>query len=323
MKAVRVHRWGFSELMRVDDVADPSPGPGEILIKAAAAGVNPVDVLIRLGERADQKDSDLPYIPGHNTAGEVAVLGEGVEGFCVGQRVFGLAFESYAGLVRLKAGYAAELPETYSYDEGAGITSPFFTAWNALVFKAAAGPGESVLVHGGAGGVGMAAIQLAKRLGCRVFTTVSSGKKAAFCRSLGADETINYREEDFPERCLELTGGKGVDVIVDGSAADNFDRDLDAIAVRGRIVVLGVGIGKTPRTEFRVPALMGKDASVHGMMFANLFERVPELIRLFAPLLREGKFKINVDHVFSMEEANEAHEAVVGGQVLGKVIMKI
>ena len=323
MKAVRVHRWGLSDPMRVDEVEDPSPGPGELLVKAAAAGVNPVDLIIRLGDRAHRRDSDLPYIPGHNTAGEVAALGEGVEGFRVGQRVFGLAFESYAGLVRLKAGYAAELPENYSYEEGAGITSPFFTAWNALVFKAGAGPGESVLVHGGAGGVGMAAIQLAKRLGCRVITTVSSDEKAVFCRSLGADETINYREEDFPARCLEFTGGRGVDVVVDVSAVDNFDKDLDAIGVHGRIVVLGVGIGKSPRTEFRVPALMGKDASVHGMVFANLFQRVPELIRRFVPLLREGNFRINVDRVFSVEEANEAQEAVRSGQVLGKVILTI
>ena len=321
MKAIRVHEYGLASPMRMDEVADPVPAPGELLVRAAAAGVNPVDLIIRLGGRGDE--TQLPYIPGHNTSGEVAAIGEGVTGFKIGQRIYGLAFESYAELVRIDAGMAAELPEAYRYDEGAGITSAFFTAWNALVFKAAAGPGETVLVHGGAGGVGMAAIQLAKRFGCRVLTTVSSDEKAAFCRSMGADETINYRKEDFADRCKALTGGRGVDVIIDVAGVDNLDKDIDAIRVRGRIVVVGIGIGKAPRADFRIPALMGKDACIHGMVFANLFSRVPELIRHFTPLLREGTFKINIDKKFSLEEANEAHEAVQSGKVLGKVILSI
>ena len=140
MKAVRVHEYGLASPMRVDKVEDPAPAPGELLVKAAAAGVNPVDLIIRLGGRTDE--THLPYIPGHNTSGEVAAVGEGVTEFRVGQRIYGLAYESYAELVRIDAAMAAELPKTYSYDEGAGITSAFFTAWNALVFKAAAGAGE-------------------------------------------------------------------------------------------------------------------------------------------------------------------------------------
>ena len=321
MKAIQVHKYGLNNPMRVDEVEDPTPAPGELLVRAEAAGVNPVDVIIRLGGRGDE--TQLPYIPGHNTSGEVAAIGKGVTGFKIGQRIYGLAFKSYAELVRIDAEMAAELPDAYSFDEGAGITSPFFTAWNALVFKAEVGPGETILVHGGAGGVGMAAIQLAKRFGCRVLTTVSSDEKEAFCRSMGADETINYREEDFAERCKTLTGGRGVDAIIDVAGVDNFDKDMNAIRVRGRIVVVGIGIGKEPRASFRIPALMGKDACVHGMVFANLFSRVPELIRHFTPLLREGMFKINIDQKFSLEEANQAHERVQSGKVLGKVILSI
>ncbi|MBT3821194.1 MAG: alcohol dehydrogenase catalytic domain-containing protein, partial [Nitrospinaceae bacterium] len=166
MKAIQVHKYGLNNPMRVDEVEDPTPAPGELLVRAEAAGVNPVDVIIRLGGRGDE--TQLPYIPGHNTSGEVAAIGKGVTGFKIGQRIYGLAFKSYAELVRIDAEMAAELPDAYSFDEGAGITSPFFTAWNALVFKAEVGPGETILVHGGAGGVGMAAIQLAKRFGCRV-----------------------------------------------------------------------------------------------------------------------------------------------------------
>ena len=197
----------------------------------------------------------------------------------------------------------------------------FYTAWNALVIKAQAGPGETVLVQGGAGGVGMAAIQLAKRLGCRVFATVSSGEKAEFCRSLGADATINYREEDFAERCLELTGGRGVDVVVELCACDNFDKDLDAIRVDGRIVVIGTGTGKGPEAEFRVPAVMTKDAVVLGLAVVNLFPKMPELIRRFTPLLQEGALRVHVDETARFEEANQAHDRVLEGRFVGKIAL--
>ena len=228
---------------------------------------------------------------------------------------------SYAENVRLVADATAELPEAYSYEEGACITVAFYTAWNALVIKAQAGPGETVLVQGGAGGVGMAAIQLAKRLGCRVFATVSSDAKAKFCKEMGADETINYREEDFAERCMELTGGRGVDVVVELCACDNFDKDLDAIRVDGKIIVIGTGTGKGPGAEFRVPAVMTKDAVVLGLAVVNLFPKMPELVRRFTPLLCEGAFRINVDKASSFEEANEAHDYVLDGQFLGKVVL--
>ncbi|MDA0999664.1 MAG: zinc-binding dehydrogenase, partial [bacterium] len=230
--------------MTVEEVEDPKPGPGEMLIKVGAAGVNPVDTAIRAAKHPYAKFVTPPYIPGGEAAGEVIALGKGVENFKIGQRVFGRGIGgAYAEKVRLEAATAAVLPEKYSYEEGAGLNVAFYTAWNALVIKAEAGPGETVLVQGGAGGVGMGSIQLAKAMGCRVFATVSSKEKADFCKSLGADETINYKEEDFAERCKELTGGRGVDVIVELAACDNFDKDLDAIRVDGRIIVIGTGTG--------------------------------------------------------------------------------
>jgi NADPH2:quinone reductase len=139
MRAVRVHEYNSSVPMRVNEVEDPEPGPGEILLKAAAAGVNLVDLIIRLGNRGGHDEAELPYIPGHNTSGKVVAVGEGVSGFEPGQRVFGLAFESYASMVQIRADYASILPDAYTCEEGAGITSPFFTVWNVLVFKAAQG----------------------------------------------------------------------------------------------------------------------------------------------------------------------------------------
>ena len=322
MKAVRVHEFNLDVPMRVDEVEDAEPQAGEVLIKAGAVGVNPVDLAIRAGSHPYAKLVSPPYVPGAEAAGEIIALGEGVENWRIGQRVYGRAIGgSYAERVRLAAGAAAELPEAYSYEEGACITVAFYTAWNALVIKAQAGPGETVLVQGGAGGVGMAAIQLAKRLGCRVFATVSSGEKAEFCRSLGADATINYREEDFAERCLELTGGRGVDVVVELCACDNFDKDLDAIRVDGRIVVIGTGTGKGPEAEFRVPAVMTKDAVVLGLAVVNLFPKMPELIRRFIPLLQEGALRVHVDETARFEEANQAHDRVLEGRFVGKIAL--
>ena len=322
MKAVRVHQFNMDVPMRVDEVEDARPEPGEVLIKTGAVGINPVDLAIRAARHPYAKLVKPPYVPGAEAAGEIIALGDGVKGWRIGQRVYGRAIGgSYAENVRLVANATAELPEAYSDEEGACITVAFYTAWNALVIKAQAGPGETVLVQGGAGGVGMAAIQLAKRLGCRVFATVSSAAKAKFCEEMGADETINYREEDFAERCMELTDGRGVDVVVELCACDNFDKDLDAIRVDGKIIVVGTGTGKGPEAEFRVPAVMTKDAVVLGLAVVNLFPKMPELVRRFTPLLREGAFRINVDKASSFEEANEAHDHVLDGQFLGKVVL--
>ena len=322
MKAVRVHEFNMDVPMRVDEVEDAKLGPGEVLVKAGAVGVNPVDLAIRAAKHPYAKLVTPPYIPGAEAAGEIIALGDGVDGWRIGQRVYGRAVGgSYAERVRLVADATAELPEAYSYEEGACITVAFYTAWNALVIKAGAGPGETVLVQGGAGGVGMATIQLAKRLGCRVFATVSSDAKAKFCKDMGADETINYREEDFAERCMELTGGRGVDVVVELCACDNFDKDLDAIRVDGKIIVIGTGTGKGPGAEFRVPAVMTKDAVVLGLAVVNLFPKMPEVVRRFTPLLREGAFRVNVDKASRFEEANEAHDYVLEGQFLGKVVL--
>jgi NADPH:quinone reductase-like Zn-dependent oxidoreductase len=322
MKAVFVHEFDLSVGMQVDEVEDPKPEPGELLVKTGAAGVNPVDVAIRAAKHPYAKLVKPPYIPGAEAAGEIVGMGEGVDGFQIGQRVYGRVMGGgYAELVRLPANTAAELPEAYSFEEGAGLTVPFYTAWNALVIKAEASAGETVLVQGGAGGVGMASIQLAKRMGCRVFATVSSKEKADFCKRLGADETINYREENFADRCQELTGGRGVDIIVELNSCDNFDKDLDAICVDGRVIVIGTGTGKGPMAEFRVPAVMTKDARVLGLAVVNLFPKMPEVVRRFTPILREGSLKVNVDRAVPMADSNVAHEVVLGGKFLGKVVL--
>ena len=154
-----------------------------------------------------------------------------------------------------------------------------------------------------------------------MITTVSSEEKSDFCKSIGADYTINYKEEDFVEKSLELTNGKGVNTIIELCACDNFDRDIDAVCVDGQIIVIGTGTGKGPETQFRVPAVMTKDVHIHGLAVINLFPKMPELIRRFSVLLGEGSLNMNIDKIFKFDEANEAHEYILEGKFLCKVIL--
>lgn len=324
MKAMRVQAFGLDTPMRLDDIETPEPARDELLVRLHAAGINPSDVATRSGKSHHSGHHTPPYIPGLEASGEVIGIGEGVQGFEVGQRAFGACSGgAYAEVVRLRAPAAAVVPENMTHEEAAGVTLGFRTAWNALVIKAKAGPGESVLVQGGAGGVGYFAIQLARRMGCRVFATVSSDKKAMFCRELGAEETINYRREDFVERCLELTEGRGVDVIVECAGFDNFDKDLDAICVDGRIILMGAGLGKDQRAGFRVPAVMTKDARIYGVTGVNLARKMPEVVRRFLPMLREGSFKVHVGAVLPLADANAAHDLMLSGEFLGKIVLTL
>lgn len=322
MKAMRVQAFGLETPMRLDEVDEPAPGRDELLVRLHAAGVNPSDVATRSGKSHHSGHHTPPYVPGLEASGEVIGIGEGVQGFEVGCRAFGAcAGGAYAEVVRLRAPAAAVVPDNMTHEEAAGVTLGLRTAWNALVIKAKAGPGESVLVQGGAGGVGSAAIQLARRMGCRVFATVSSEEKAAFCRELGAEETINYRREDFAERCLALTDGRGVDVIIESAGFDNFDKNLDAICVDGRIVLMGAGLGKNQRAGFRVPAVMTKDARIFGVTGVNLARKMPEVVPRFLPMLRDGSFKVHVGAAFPLAEANAAHELMLSGKFLGKIVL--
>lgn len=344
MRAIRVHEFGLDVPMRVDEVEDPKPQPGEILVKARAAGLNPSDIALRSGKHPyaqmskkssaqDEKKVTAeklqdafrvapPYIPGGEAAGEVVGWADGVEGFRKGQRVFGRTLGGgYAEVVRMDAKSAIDLPESLSFSQGAGVVVPFYSAWNALVIKAQTGPGERVLVQGGAGGVGSAAIQLAKRMGCIVFTTVSGKEKADFCRSIGADEVINYREENFAEKCKEMTGGRGVDVIIETVATDNLDKDLDAICVNGRLIIIGTGTGRGPKAEIRVPIVMTKDIRVLGLSGVNFYHMAGEVTRRFLPLFKNQGLRVHVGGEFPFSQANEAHQVLLSGKFLGKLVL--
>ena len=320
MKAVRVTRFGLEHPMELEEVPEPEPGPGEMLVRIAAAGVNPLEVAIRSGDHPRARAMTLPYTCGTDVAGEVEAVGEGVEAFSPGDRVWGRASTgAYAEKGLLPAGSTGRLPDSMSSAEGAALPIPLLTAWNALVVKGEAAPGDCVLVQGGAGGVGYLAIQLARTLGCRVFTTVSSREKGDFCLAGGAEAAINYREEDVPERVMELTSGRGVDVVVENIGCDNLPSDLKLNAVNGRIVIVGTGTGKGPDVTIPLPAAMGRDARILALSSGNLNPLVPGILRRLAPLLESGAIRPHIGRELPMEQANESHEVLLSGKFLGKI----
>jgi len=284
--------------------------------------VHPVDVSVRAGLHPFHKILAPPYIPGPEAAGEVVEVGARRGG--IPDRTARLRPRDGGRLRRTRAPrrpWTLNLPDTYGFAEGAGIAVQFMTAWNAVVINARAAAGETVLVQGGAGGVGLAAIQLAKAVGCRVFATVSSSEKADLSRSVGADETINYREEDFAARCEELTDGRGVDVVIEMVAEENLDKDIDAIRPMGRIVVVGTDKGLDPDASFGVQKALIKDAQIRCMSMANLPPLLPEVVRGLSPMLETGKLKMHVFCEMPLVEANAAHDLIWSGDVTGKLVL--
>jgi len=324
---MRVHAYSdtLKEPLSLEEIPEPVLGPGEVLVQVRAIGVNPVDLSIRRGLQNYVSHLELPHLLGSEVSGEIIDWGNNVTGFKKGQRVFSYCSSrnAYAEYVAVRADYVSPLPEDISFSQGAALSVAFQTAWHALVIQAKTTPGETVLVHGGAGGVGIASIQLAKAIGCRVLTTVSSNEKATFCNSLGADKTINYREENFSERCVALTKGRGVDVIVELAACDNFDNDLDAISTGGRIVLVGMGTGKGPMSSFRVPGVLSKNAIVYGISAKNLGPVITDINRLLGQMWKLHKFQVPVDKEMGLERADECHEILQSGKFLGKLVLTI
>jgi NADPH2:quinone reductase len=292
---------------------------GQVQIRVRAAGINPAD-LVRLSGRL--QPLSLPYIPGTDVCGEVEIVGPGVTRVKKGDRVFGRAVSGgYAEKTCLAASEAIPLPANLSFAEGAAIPIPFYTAYRALHHKARIKAGETVLVSAGGGGVGVAAIQLAKLAGARVLTTVGSQEKAGRTRELGADVAINYKEHDFAAEVQKLTDGKGVDVIVENVAADNLAKDLTILARDGRIILIGTGTGKGPEGHFAVMYALMKDANLLGMSLVNAGPAIPEMAKALTELFAQGKLKAPVSRSYPLSEAPQALNDLLAGKVFGKLVL--
>jgi len=318
MKAIRVKEFGEPEVMRLEDVPALTPGPAEVVVKISAAGVNPVDTYIRSGMY--RPDLKLPYTPGLDGAGVISAVGSGVKHRQVGQRVY-VAWSitgTYAEEVLCKEFQTHPLPEGVSFGQGAAIGIPYGAAFRALFQRAHAVAGESVLVHGASGGVGIAAVQLARAAGMRVIGTAGSEEGKSLVLAHGAHHVLNHHTAGYLDRVQELTCGQGVDVILEMLANVNLDRDLGVLAKGGRVVV----IGSRGRVEIDPRTAMGQEAAILGMTLYNASDReLASMHAAFVEGLGNGTLRPEVSRELSLADAATAHHAVMEASTFGKIVL--
>jgi NADPH2:quinone reductase len=320
MRAIVVREFGPAEVMTLEEVPNPSPGPGQVLVRVKAVGVNPVDTYIRSGTYP--RMPSLPYTPGTDVAGIVEALGSGVTRITKGDRVYtnGTAegHGGYAEATMCDEAQVHPLPDQVSFAQGAAIGVPYATAWRALFPRAQVRPGETVLVHGASGAVGIAAIQIARAHGLRVIGTAGSEKGLALVREQGAHEVLNHGDADHISQLMPLTAGRGVDVIVEMLANVNLDRDLDVLALHGRVII----VGNRGRIEIDPRKIMGKDGAVLGMnMFNTTVEQHRTIHAALGAGLANGTLNPVVGREFPLVQAAEAHGAVMEAGAFGKIVL--
>jgi putative PIG3 family NAD(P)H quinone oxidoreductase len=325
MKAVIVDAPGGPEVMHVGEVPDPRPGDGEVLLQVAATAVNRADLLQRMGLYPPPPGAS--EIIGMEASGTVAAVSPGVEGWAAGDPACALlSGGGYAELVAVPAGQLLPVPTGVDLVSAAAIPECFLTAHDNLVTRGGLRAGETVLIHGGAGGVGTAAIQIAHRLGARVLITAGSRSRLERCLELGADAGINHRDEDFVARTLELTGGRGADLILDVMGASYLERNLNAVAPDGRIVVIGMQGGL--RAEIDLNMLMRRRVTLTGSTLrARSAEQKAAVVaraqREIMPGFEDGGLRPIIDRVLPLTEVAEAHRAMEAGEQFGKIVLDV
>ena len=317
MKAIRVVQFGGPEVLQLKNVPDPEPGPKQVLIHVRAVGVNPVETYIRAGR---YPNLSLPFTPGTDAAGEVAKIGALVSHVTVGARVYtsGSMTGAYANMTICEAADIHPLPDKTSFAEGAALNIPYGTAWRALFQRARAVPGEMVLVHGATGGVGMAAVQLARAAGLTIIGTAGSDRGAQLISDLGASHVLNHRLADYLTEVLKITENRGVDIILEMLANANLGKDLAVLARHGRVVV----IGSRGKVEIDARELMVRDAEIRGMLLFNASARDKAAIHAALRAgLENGTVKPVIAREFPLEEAPRAHELIMQPGACGKIIL--
>ncbi|MEM1249782.1 MAG: NADPH:quinone oxidoreductase family protein [Acidobacteriota bacterium] len=321
MKAVLCKEFGPPEKLVVEDVPDPVPGEGEVLVDVKAAPIIFPDTLII--ENKYQYKQEPPFTPGSEVSGVVAAVGAGVEDLAVGDSVIGGGpTGGFAEKAVVEAGKLRALPEGLDFAEATGLGYAYGTAHYGLRYRGDLAEGESLLVTGASGAVGLAAIEIGKVLGAKVIAAASSDEKLALCRDHGADETINYSEEDLKVRAKELTGGKGVDVVYDAVGGDRAEQALRATAWRGRFLVIGFTAG-IPTPPLNLTLLKGCD--IRGVFWGASRMQEPEI---FARVAREvdefaaqGHLKPPITRRYGVEQIPQALRDMIDRKVIGKVVM--
>ncbi len=303
----------------------PRPGAGDVLIEVSYAGVNRPDCLQRAGAYPPPPDAS-PVI-GLEVAGTIAACGDGVKEWRVGDRVCALTpGGGYAEYCTTPAGFCLPVPAGLTELEAASLPENYFTVWNNLVDRGRLRHGETVLIHGGAGGIGITAIQLAKHLGAIVITTVGSDEKAAFCRGAGADHAINYRTQDFVAEVARITGKRGADAVLDMVGGDYIEKNMKCLALEGRLVIIAFLRGSRVETDWR--HIMLKRLTVTGSTLrASPAQRKVEIARSLRqevwPLLESRVMKPVIHRVFPLAEAAAAHALMESSQHIGKIMLQV
>lgn len=318
MKAVVINEFGGPEVLGLAEVETPSPADGQVLVRVKAAGVNPVDTYIRSGIHAVKPK--LPYTPGKDGAGVVEAVGPGVRRFAPGDRVYvaDTLTGSYAEYALCREDQLGRLPENVSFEAGAGVFTPHATSYRALFQKAGAKIGETILVHGASGGVGIAAVQWAKSAGMRVIGTASTEEGRELATANGADAVFDHSDAGHYAAIIKATAGKGCDVVLEMLANVNLENDFAALAKFGRIVV----IGSRGSLEFTPRLAMTKEATILGM---SLFNAAPhemaEIHRAIENGLESGVVAPVISKTFALGDAAAAHREVIEGNSLGKIVL--
>lgn len=325
MRFVEVTTPGGPDVMRIAEMPVPSPREGEVLIRVAAAGLNGAD----LGQRAGRypPPPDASPVLGLEVSGEIAEIGSGVRGWKKGDTICALVpGGGYAEYCVTPAGQCLPIPKGLTVQQGAALPEATFTVWSNVFETAHLAPGEILLVHGGASGIGTTAIQIAAALGSRVFTTAGSDEKCEFLRSLGAELAINRRRQDFVEEIRRATDGRGVNVILDIAAGDYAQKNILSLGMDGRIVQISTLRG--PKMEINLADVMRRRAVITG---SHLRPRtIAEKAKIAAtvrekiwPLYESGKVKAIIDRVYPFAQVGDAHRHLESGEHTGKVLLRI
>jgi len=324
MQAIIITHPGGPEVLQLTERPIPAYGEHEVLVKVAAAGINRPDIFQRKGNYPPSAGAPTD-IPGLEIAGTIAAVGDKVTRWQIGDKVCALVIGGgYAEYCNVPEGQCLPVPENLSTVEAASLPETFFTVWSNVFKDAFLQPGNSILVHGGSGGIGSTAIQMAKAMGLKIYITAGTAKKCTFCEGLGADKAINYNTENFAEVIKELTGGKGVNLILDSIGGDYTPLNLQTLADDGRLVMINAVKGKN--AEIDLSLVMRKRLLITGAMlrprdvaFKSAVARLLE--EKIWPLLASGRIKPLIFKTFQVTHAAEAHRLMESGEHMGKIVL--
>lgn len=320
MKQIQFDKLGGPEVLKLVDAPTPEAVKGTVLIRNRAIGINFADTLFRQGQYAQAPV--LPDTPGLEAAGTIEKVGEGVSGFSVGMRVAGIGAKAYSEYMVARASQVIPIPDHVSFDEGAAYPIQVLTAWHMLHTSHHIGPGQTVVVHSAAGGVGICAVQIAKAAGARVIGTVSSASKAALAKEYGADETVNYDTQDFSAEVMRITGDRGAELILDAVGKPTFEKGINCLAPMGHLVLYGRAGG--PPDPLNVFKLFQRSTKVSGFMLNQTHtgkEQWQRGIEHSFQLMKEGKLKLLIGKKFPLVEAPEAHRFMESRGSVGKLVL--